>query len=88
MIPQPVHEKVEEEKEVTIVKMQDTLFCFKCHSIANYNGGGVKFPHSAHREMLKDMVGILHCNQCHEIQGHQMIRTIRKTESPCSNCHG
>ena len=88
MIQQPVHKAGKEEESVVIVKMQDTLYCFKCHSIAQYNGGNGKFPHAAHQDMLKDMVGILHCNQCHEIQGHQMIRTIRKTESPCSNCHG
>jgi|GEM_PF-5649490 len=84
---QPMHEKSEEEKEVKIVKMQDTLFCFKCHSKANFNGRGGKFPHVKHKALLKDMTGVLHCNQCHDIKGHHKIVTISKKNAPCNNCH-
>lgn len=83
MPPMP-HQKKAEEPEVKVVKMADALFCFKCHSQARYQGQAGGFPHIKH---MKEFGIELHCNQCHELKGHQKMKVIKKTDSPCSNCH-
>ena len=88
IVVHPAEKKNEQDTQATVVKMEEALFCFKCHSRANYDGRGGKFPHIAHQGMLRDMVGgVLHCNQCHDIKGHAKLKTISKANAPCSNCH-
>ncbi len=83
MLVMPGAEK-EEAKEVKTVKMQEALFCFKCHSYSKYEGQSGGFPHLKHRKEF----GInLHCNQCHDFKGHQALAVIKKSNPPCSNCH-
>lgn len=87
MFVEPKKEKPAEEKPA-IVTMEQALFCFKCHSRGNWEGKNGKFPHPAHEALLKDIVGgKLHCNQCHDIRGHGKMKTIAKSNAPCSNCH-
>lgn len=74
----------QKEQEVKIVKVQEALFCFKCHSYDKYTGAGGKFPHLKHR---KEFGITFHCNQCHDIKGHQRLGTVTKKNAPCSNCH-
>lgn len=76
--------KKADEPEVKPVKMTDVLYCFKCHSAERYEGRAGGYPHIKHRKEF----GIdLHCNQCHEVKGHQKMKVIQKTSAPCSNCH-
>lgn len=83
-MPPMSHEKKAEEREVKTVKLTDALFCFKCHSAARYEGKAGGFPHIKHRTEF----GIdLHCNQCHELRGHQKMKVIQRANAPCSNCH-
>jgi hypothetical protein len=80
----PRVETKKEEKEVKIVKVQEALFCFKCHSAAQYSGGGGKFPHAKH---MKEFGLAFHCNQCHDVTGHQKMDVVKKANAPCSSCH-
>lgn len=80
----PQVETKKEEKVVKIVKVQEALFCFKCHSFDQYSGGGGRFPHAKH---MKEFGITFHCNQCHDFNGHHKIDVIKKTNAPCSSCH-
>jgi len=83
----PAAEKEKADPPPAVVSVEDALFCFKCHARDAYEGKGGGYSHTAHREMMKDMVGVLHCNQCHDVRGHAPLKTVSKAQPPCSACH-
>jgi c(7)-type cytochrome triheme protein len=57
-----------------------TLPCFGCHSLEKFlSQPGEGFSHEMH-----GMMSGLHCNQCHEIKGHEMP-TLKG--AACGGCH-
>src|SRR5208283_5776678 len=56
------------------------LPCFRCHSFDKFSANPEKgvFAHRLH------ISGGVHCNQCHDFQGHKHI-TVNK--DACGNCH-
>lgn len=78
------HATGEEAKETKVMKVQEALFCFKCHSYDKYTGAGGKFPHLKHK---KEFGIAFHCNQCHDFKMHSHLATVTKKNAPCSNCH-
>ncbi len=59
----------------------ESLPCFKCHSV----GVLLDAPESGVFSHLLHSNFDVHCNQCHEVRGHEMPKI--KT-AVCSNCHG
>jgi c(7)-type cytochrome triheme protein len=73
-------ERVGEETVKSREEVLSTLPCFKCHSVEKFlSQSGEGFSHEMHR-----MMSGLHCNQCHEIKGHEMPNL--KGEA-CGGCH-
>ncbi len=64
-----------EEKTITVDEALKQLPCFNCHKTADYNN---KFPHQKHMALN------VHCNQCHNIEGH---RKPFIALDACASCH-
>ncbi len=80
--------KVEKEKPEavaeTVISREDaiaSLPCFGCHSYARFSGEPKKgiFSHKIHVDTG------YHCNQCHDVIGHEQMTINRDI---CNNCHG
>lgn len=59
------------------------LPCFRCHSFEKFSGRPEKGVFS-HRLHITGAGAGLHCNQCHDFEGHKHI-SINK--DVCDNCH-
>ena len=73
--------RAEEEPLKTRQEVLATLPCFECHSVDRFMAepeAGV-FSHSMH-----GMMSGLHCNQCHDIKGHD---TPTLKGGSCGQCH-
>jgi c(7)-type cytochrome triheme protein len=73
----------EAEEEAPVMSREEglkTLPCFKCHSPEKFlSQSGEGFSHEMHGMMTG-----LHCNQCHEIKGHEMPNL---KGAACGGCH-
>lgn len=78
-----MHQEKVAEAPVTIISVNEALGglpCFKCHSYKEFSGTPQKgiFSHKLHMDTG------YHCNQCHDVRGHNHV-TINK--DICGECH-
>lgn len=72
------------EAQVQVISVEDALAqlpCFKCHKLDSFKSASVvkgEFPHKKH------MAFDVHCNQCHQVQGHEKPVIFKET---CNACH-
>jgi c(7)-type cytochrome triheme protein len=82
LTPPIAHEEGEEAEPVVLTKAEvlAKLPCFKCHSLEKFQAAPEPgmFAHALHSGFD------IHCNQCHEVKGHQPPRIISET---CKGCH-
>jgi len=71
------------EAPVTVISIDEAvggLPCFKCHSYKEFSGAPQQgiFSHELHADTG------YHCNQCHDVKGHNAVKVNRDV---CNGCH-